>query len=308
MQGDREKQLEYNLSVLKRRDANITGIQGTAGHVVLYQFNEESKAWDRKGVEGSLFVVERTSMPKYQFVVLNRLSSENLVETIDENLQIELTEQFLLYRNSNQEILGVWFYSAPERTTITELLGRLSKAPAAPNGADDEPLLAPAEPIAAAAGGSDAELSVAHYGKVEPKVAQLFNLVATSTTGAAPTPPPALAALPPASVPAPPATKSPMDTESLKVKLATQLRGLLDDDTFLSMLANEYLRQQQRAVAQVRVRLVPAPPHTLTSRTHLASTLTTHTLTIPSAHTSGANLAAACRVCHCPCSQARQQK
>ena len=87
-QLDKPKQLEYNLAVLKRRDANITRVLDMAGHVVLYQFNEESKAWDRKGVEGSLFVVERGSEPRHQFVVLNRLSSENLVETIDENFQV----------------------------------------------------------------------------------------------------------------------------------------------------------------------------------------------------------------------------
>ena len=92
---ERSKQLEYNLGVLKRRDADIARVLDMAGHVVLYQFNEDTKAWDRRNIEGSLFVVERTSEPRHQFVVLNRLSSENLVETIDENFQTELTEQFL---------------------------------------------------------------------------------------------------------------------------------------------------------------------------------------------------------------------
>ena len=33
---------------------------------------------------------------------------------------------------------------------------------------------------------------------------------------------------------------------------AGQLRGLLDDDGFLTLLANEYLRQQQRALQQAQ--------------------------------------------------------
>ena len=102
LQLERSKQLEYNLAVLKRRDAAITRVLDMAGHVVLYQFNEETKAWDRRNMEGSLFVVERSSEPRYQFVVLNRLSSENVVETVDANFQMELTEQFLLYRNDAQ--------------------------------------------------------------------------------------------------------------------------------------------------------------------------------------------------------------
>ena len=89
LQLERSKQLEYNLGVLKRRDADIVRVLDMAGHVVLYQFNEESKAWDRRNMEGSLFVVQRATEPSYQFVVLNRLSSENLVETIDENFQTE---------------------------------------------------------------------------------------------------------------------------------------------------------------------------------------------------------------------------
>ena len=41
---------------LKRRDAAITRIIDMAGHVVLYQFNEDSKGWDRKKVEGALLI------------------------------------------------------------------------------------------------------------------------------------------------------------------------------------------------------------------------------------------------------------
>jgi hypothetical protein len=40
--------------------------------------------------------------------------------------------------------------------------------------------------------------------------------------------------------------------DKLKAKLAGQLRGLLDDDGFLTLLANEYLRQQQRALQQAQ--------------------------------------------------------
>ena len=52
MQTERSKQLEYNLSVLKKRDAAIKELLDTAGHVVMYRFNEEKQSWDRKNVEG----------------------------------------------------------------------------------------------------------------------------------------------------------------------------------------------------------------------------------------------------------------
>ena len=73
-------------------------------------------------MEGSLFVVSRSEEPKYQFVVLNRISSENLVESVSSDFQMELTDQFLLYRNDQQEISGIWFYSPSERASIAALL------------------------------------------------------------------------------------------------------------------------------------------------------------------------------------------
>lgn len=279
MQADRQHQLEYNLQVLKRRDAAITRIMNMAGHVVLYLFNEDTKAWDRKGVEGSLFVVERSTDPSHQFVVLNRLSSENLVETVDASFQVELTEQFLLYRNTKQEILGVWFYSADERTAISELLTSLTSSAdadattAAPEPAHDTEEITP--PPTAPDGGAPTS-----------NVAQFFNMVQMShdappmpvgaavAADATSAPPPAAAEpsaakatpapAPPAPTPsanakptppnAPPATlaRPQVDLETVKKKLAAQLRSLLDDDQFLTLLANEYLRQQQRALAQAQ--------------------------------------------------------
>ena len=251
--------------MLKRRDAAIIKLLDMAGHVVLYQFNEDSKAWDRKGVEGSLFVVERSTEPRYQFVVLNRLSSENLIETVDADFQTELTDQFLLYRNLKQEILGVWFYSPPERTAISDLLGTLTgdlEQAAEPPPAEPEPVyaapppvVAPTAPMAAAAPlGSPPAANVANF----------FNMAAMSQQAAPPMPAGAVVAspsMPPLPLPLPTAAATPsavapvppaVDMDKLKGKLAGQLRGLLDDDGFLTLLANEYLRQQQRALQQAQ--------------------------------------------------------
>ena len=62
----------------------------------------------------------------------------------------------------------------------------------------------------------------------------------------APAPPPAT----PAGGAASPAAAA--DLAALKTKLGGQLRTLLEDDQFLTLLATEYMRQQQRAMQQVR--------------------------------------------------------
>ena len=274
LQLERSKQLEYNLTVLKRRDADIVRVLDMAGHVVLYQFNEDTKAWDKRNVEGSLFIVERASEPRHQFVVLNRLSSENLVETIDENFQTELTDQFLLYRNLSSEILGVWFYSAPERAAISELLDTLHAGGAPPALPTESPAATdapPSEPSSVAAPSSVANFfnmmagATVSEGSPPPMPASALTAAAAEVSPS-PAAPPAPPPLPPSSTVngEPPKTAAAPDLTALKVKLASQLRTLTEDDAFLTLLANEYVRQQQRAVQQARqqqqLRSTGAPP------------------------------------------------
>ena len=262
MQTERSKQLEYNLSVLKRRDAAIKEVLDMAGHVVMYRFNEEKQSWDRKNVEGSLFVVERTTVPTHQFVVLNRLSSENLVESINEDFQMELTEQFLLYRNSAQEINGIWFYSPTERAAMAELLTSLS-VPAEGGESATQATTAATEP----------EAQPPSPNGTPSNVTQFFNMVQSQVPasdappmppmpGNGVPPPPAQETIPePVAAPPPPPAQDPAaavssaakpppgDVESLKGHLRSQLQTLLQDDGFMNVLALEYLRQRKAAAA-----------------------------------------------------------
>lgn len=250
---DKEKQLEYNLAVLKRRDAAISGVVDMSGHVVLYRFSEETQAWDRRNVEGSLFVVSRSEEPKYQFVVLNRISSENLIESVTSDFQMELTDQFLLYRNEQQEISGIWFYSANERASIAELLQSIV------GGA--QPTAAAAAAAAATTPAEPASTAVTEDAAPANNVAQFFSMAAAAQQAAPPMPTPE--AIPaPAAIPAQAAPKgkaaraktatptsaspAPPDVAALKAALRTKLSSLLNDDAFMDVLVQEYLTQQQQ--------------------------------------------------------------
>lgn len=242
-----------------------------AGHVVLYQYNETTQAWDLKKVEGSLFVVARVSEPRHMFVVLNRLSSQNVVEAITADFQMELTDQFLLYRNEKAEIIGIWFYSTPERTEIADLLQSIiagqepdtsatvnePAANAASSMVDTSAESTPASVPPPAASTSD---------PVSGEVATASNNVAAFFTMMQGQLPAAGAAVPPtptgttdassttqrASEPGQSQTAtnggvSSGDVIALKVELRGRLLSLLDDDAFLETLAREFLSQQQSA-------------------------------------------------------------
>lgn len=122
--------MALNLAVLQRLDAKINQILATAGHVALYKFLPATQAWERKEVEGSLFVVERTEEPLHTIVVLNRISIENFCEPITTGLQMRVSEPYLLLRNYKNETTGVWFYSKDEQHKISQAVRALLDAKA----------------------------------------------------------------------------------------------------------------------------------------------------------------------------------
>ncbi|CAN4099010.1 unnamed protein product [Withania somnifera] len=122
-----------NLTVLQRIDPFIEEILITAAHVTLYQFSIDNSQWSRKDVEGSLFVVKRSSQPRFQFVVMNCRNTDNLVEDLLGDFEYEIQLPYLLYRNASQEVNGIWFYNQRECEEVANLfdriLGAYSKVP-----------------------------------------------------------------------------------------------------------------------------------------------------------------------------------
>ncbi|KAK9185594.1 hypothetical protein WN943_025950 [Citrus x changshan-huyou] len=111
---DQQSTKLLNLTVLQRIDPFIEEILITAAHVTFYEFNIDLSQWSRKDVEGSLFVVKRNTQPRFQFVVMNRRNTDNLVENLLGDFEFEVQVPYLLYRNASQEVNGIWFYNARE--------------------------------------------------------------------------------------------------------------------------------------------------------------------------------------------------
>ncbi|KAK6787978.1 hypothetical protein RDI58_016503 [Solanum bulbocastanum] len=126
-----------NLTVLQRIDPFIEEILITAAHVTLYEFSIDNSQWSRKDIEGSLFVVKsgsyRSSQPRFQFIVMNRRNTDNLVEDLLGDFEYEIQLPYLLYRNASQEVNGIWFYNQRECEEVANLfdriLGAYSKVP-----------------------------------------------------------------------------------------------------------------------------------------------------------------------------------
>ncbi|CAI9105687.1 OLC1v1004670C1 [Oldenlandia corymbosa var. corymbosa] len=117
-----------NLTVLQRIDPFVEEILITAAHVTFYEFNIDNSQWSRKDVEGSLFVVKRNTQPRFQFIVMNRRNTDNLVENLLEDFEFEIQVPYLLYRNAAQEVNGIWFYNAHECEEVANLFTRILNA------------------------------------------------------------------------------------------------------------------------------------------------------------------------------------
>ncbi|XP_062203107.1 mRNA-decapping enzyme-like protein [Phragmites australis] len=125
---DEEATRMLNLSVLQRLDPAVEDILITAAHVTLYDFNIDLNQWSRKDVEGSLFVVKRNTQPRFQFIVMNRRNTDNLVEDLLSDFEYELQPPYLLYRNAAQEVNGIWFYNQHDCEAVASLFGRILNA------------------------------------------------------------------------------------------------------------------------------------------------------------------------------------
>ncbi|XP_063785410.1 mRNA-decapping enzyme 1B isoform X2 [Pseudophryne corroboree] len=119
--------LNISLAALRRQDPYIQGIVDVASQVALYTFSHKASEWEKTDVEGTLFVYTRSASPKHGFTIMNRLSMENRTEPITKDLDFQLQDPFLLYRNARFCIYGIWFYNKEECQRLAALMKNLTQ-------------------------------------------------------------------------------------------------------------------------------------------------------------------------------------
>ncbi|XP_051282793.1 mRNA-decapping enzyme 1A isoform X2 [Dicentrarchus labrax] len=116
-----------SLAALQRQDPYIHKLLDVTGQVALYNFNSKANEWEKTEIEGTLFVYARSASPRHGFTIMNRLSAENLVEPINKDLEFQLQDPFLLYRNGNLGIYSIWFYDKRDCQRIAQLMVKIVK-------------------------------------------------------------------------------------------------------------------------------------------------------------------------------------
>lgn len=116
---------EMSLAALRRSDPYISGIVDVTGQVALYIFSAKANEWEKTDIEGTLFVYTRSASPHHGFTIMNRLNMHNLVEPVNKDLEFQLHEPFLLYRNSSLSIYSIWFYDKHDCQRIAKLMAQV---------------------------------------------------------------------------------------------------------------------------------------------------------------------------------------
>ncbi|XP_047223122.1 mRNA-decapping enzyme 1A isoform X1 [Girardinichthys multiradiatus] len=116
-----------SLAALQRQDPYINKLLDVTGQVALYNFNSKVNEWEKTEIEGTLFVYSRSASPHHGFTIMNRLSTANLVEPINKDLEFQLQDPFLLYRNGNLGIYSIWFYDKRDCQRIAQLMVKIVK-------------------------------------------------------------------------------------------------------------------------------------------------------------------------------------
>ncbi|XP_055788253.1 mRNA-decapping enzyme 1A-like isoform X1 [Salvelinus fontinalis] len=118
---------KMSLAALQQQDPYINKLLDVTGQVALYTFNSKANEWEKTEIEGTLFVYARCASPHHGFTIMNRLSTENLVEPINKDLEFQLQDPFLLYRNANLGIYSIWFYDKKDCQRIAQLMVKIVK-------------------------------------------------------------------------------------------------------------------------------------------------------------------------------------
>ncbi|XP_077355984.1 mRNA-decapping enzyme 1B isoform X2 [Festucalex cinctus] len=121
------KGLDISLAALQRHDPYIKNIVDVASQVALYTYNNRANEWEKTEVEGTLFIYTRLASPTHGFTIMNRLSMENLTEPITKDLDFQLQDPFLLYRNARLVIHGIWFYDKADCQRIAQRMKTLTQ-------------------------------------------------------------------------------------------------------------------------------------------------------------------------------------
>lgn len=141
---------DLNLSVLRRHLPSISSILSIAANAVLYTFSPSTQAWEKAGIEGTLFICACNpttpgSEEDHSVIILNRRNLDNWIVNLKAVADVEWMKEgeLLVLRYtpsspgeapSGERVYGLWIHEDAQGTrevNATAILDSWEKAKAA---------------------------------------------------------------------------------------------------------------------------------------------------------------------------------
>lgn len=113
------------LQSLQQQDAAIEKVIVFSKFVVTYflQQEEANPGWCKANIEGPLYFVRRRVNPKYQLVVKNQCNTNDLIDNLHPDWEIDCQKNYVFYKvDGEKRIRGLWFHEDSERVKLETAL------------------------------------------------------------------------------------------------------------------------------------------------------------------------------------------
>lgn len=101
---------ELETIALRKFDQNAAEIIDSAPLAAAYLFDKDQLKWEKLNCEGILFLYKKLYEPHYNLFLLNRQSNLHLYQPVSRNLKLQVEDSYLLFRNDDSTIFGLWIY------------------------------------------------------------------------------------------------------------------------------------------------------------------------------------------------------
>merc|ERR1712232_1551345 len=106
----------------KSHDEHGVQIRAYSKFVVAYLLQQDgpSPGWRKANIEGPVYLVQRSTAPKFQVLVLNQFNNNNLVDGFHASWELDCQKNYVFYKveDTSKRIRGLWFHDDAERQRV----------------------------------------------------------------------------------------------------------------------------------------------------------------------------------------------
>lgn len=155
MGGIEQARFRGMLDTLQTHDPEIDNIVVYSKFVVAYLLQQDgpNPGWRKANIEGPVYLVRRRSSPRYQLLVKNQFSTNDLLDNLHPDWELDCQKNYVFYKveDPTKRIRGLWFHDDMERqkleSALEKTLEEIRSQPSSEPQMEPQPLKAQAPQV-----------------------------------------------------------------------------------------------------------------------------------------------------------------